>query len=269
MASTTTNPSTPQARILQASTSTPSPGSWRHPRFEEIARRQKANTFNDSNLRRVVWNGGALIALFVASSYPWYQTLNQLAQPLSTPLLLLFYLLGLYNITIAILPLLRKTDELADIPLTPTQRKLLGLDPNATPPFTPGTQYITPPRYPRSPTPRTISPANRSSGGDRGTPVSGSPSYGRDVADSPTGSPLWSKAVGSTRELGRRSSYGSPSPLGPGLGGRDGSVLGMPNTPSPTGRGASVGLNSKWLYHRGRSSSGGKGGFGGSALVGN
>jgi nucleoporin POM34 len=89
------------------------------------------------------------------------------------------------------------------------------------------------------------------------------------VSDSPTGSPLWSKALGSARDPVRRSSYGSPSPLGPGLGGRDGGVLGMPSTPSPTGRGASVGLNSKWLYHRGRSSSGGKGGFGGSALVGN
>lgn len=69
----------------------------------------------------------------------------------------------------------------------------------------------------------------------------------------------------------RRSSYGSPSPLGPGLGGSvlGGSVFGAPSTPSPTaGRGASVGLNSKWLYEKGRRDSGGRSPFGGSAVMG-
>lgn len=61
-------PATPQTQTLQAAVSTPSPGSWRHPRADEIARRQKANTFDDSNLRKIVWNGGALAALFYALS---------------------------------------------------------------------------------------------------------------------------------------------------------------------------------------------------------
>lgn len=61
--STPTRAQTPQATI-----STPSPGSWRHPRADEIARRQKANTFDDSNLRKIVWNGAALAGLFYASS---------------------------------------------------------------------------------------------------------------------------------------------------------------------------------------------------------
>ena len=199
---------------------------------------------------------------------PWFQTLNQAAQPLATPILFLLCLLGLYNITTAFLPLVKTKDELADIPLTPTQRKLLGLDPNIKPPLTPGTQYVTPPRYPRSPTPRTISPANRSSG-NLGTPISRSPSFGREVSGSPTGSPPWQKAVENARDPARRSSYGSPSPLGPGIGGREGSVLGAPSTPSPTGRGTTVSLNSKWLYNRGRSSSGERGVYSGSALVGN
>lgn len=62
-------PQTPQTQTLQAAVSTPSPGSWRHPRADEIARRQKENTFDDSNLRKIVWNGGALGALF----YAWSQ----------------------------------------------------------------------------------------------------------------------------------------------------------------------------------------------------
>jgi len=45
-------------------------------------------------------------------------------------------------------------------------------------------------------------------------------------------------------------------------------VFGAPSTPSPTaGRGASVGLNSKWLYEKGRRSSGGRSPFGGSTMV--
>jgi len=174
----------------------------------------------------------------------------------STTLFIFLCPLLLYNISIAVLPLFKKQDDLADIPLTPTQRALLGLDPNATPPLTPGTQYITPPRYPRSPTPRNISPASRSVS-SRGTPQSrkGSPALG---GDSPSASPLWQKIMGHGKDTSRRYSYGSPSPLGPGLGGNERSVLGAPNTPSPTaGRGATVGLNSKWLYEKGRRSSGG------------
>ncbi|CAD6592770.1 MAG: hypothetical protein ASARMPREDX12_006446 [Alectoria sarmentosa] len=208
-------PATPQTQPLQAALSTPSPGSWRHPRSDEIARRQKANTFDDSNVRKIVWNAVALVALFYVSSHPWIQTF----QPLTTPILLLVYLLGLYNIATALSPLVNNTDELTDIPLTPTQRSLLGLDPNATPPLTPGTQYITPPRYPRSPTPRNISPATRSAS-NYSTPITRSPSFGREGSDSPTASlaasPLWQKSLGRSRDTARRSSYGSPSFLGPG-----------------------------------------------------
>ncbi len=74
-------PATPQTPVIpQAVVSTPSPGSWRHPKADEIARRQKANTFDDSNLRKIVWNGGALTALFYASSqyvYTFARTRSQ------------------------------------------------------------------------------------------------------------------------------------------------------------------------------------------------
>ena len=278
-------PATPQPRTLQAAISTPSPGSWQHPRSDEIARRTKANTFDQSNLRKIIWNGGALAALLYALSQyvhssvpttkmtskpeltgqnnnsPWTHILTRTLQPITTPLVLLITLLGLYNILTALSPLIKTPDEMTDIPLTPTQRSLLGLDPTATPPpsTTPGTQqYITPPRYPRSPTPRNISPlatTSRSSGSTYGTPITKSPSFGRESSNSPganlAASPLRQKSLGKSEAM-RRSSYGSPSPLGPG-----GGVLGTPGTPSPTnGRGASVALNNKWLYQKGRSASG-------------
>ena len=199
------------------------------------------------------------------SNSPWFQSLSHYLQPLATPMLLGLYLLALYNLATAFLPLIKTKDELTDIALTPAQRALLGLDPNATPPPTPGTKYITPPRYPRSPTPRTISPANRNSS-NYSTP---SPSSGKERSGSPAASPLWQKATSNARDPARRSSYGSPSPLGPAFGGRDGSIMGAPSTPSPTGRGATVGLNSKWLYDKGRSSSGSRSMYAGSSLVGN
>lgn len=181
----------------------------------------------------------------------------QAFEPVTTPVVFLLYLLGLYNMTIALLPLIRNKDEITDIPLTPAQRALLGLNPNATPPLAPGTQYTTPPRYPPSPTPRHVSPITSSPNG-LGSPISRSPSFGRERSASPSASPLWQKTVSRGQVLARKSSSGTPSPLGPGIGMRDvSSVLGTPNTPSPTaGRGATVGLNNKWLYQKGRASSG-------------
>lgn len=148
---------------------------------------------------------------------------------------------------------MRKKDNLTDIPLTPSQRALLGLDPNDTPPNTANAQYITPPRYRRSSTPRNGSPSTPNSSNNN-SPFSknASPSQGplgNEPFFSPSASLMWQKAVGGSRDSSRRHSYGSSTPLRIGLG--------MPNTPSPPiGRGASVGLNSRWLYERGRVNSG-------------
>lgn len=156
------------------------------------------------------------------------------------------------NILTAFLPLIRPKDDLSDIPLTPAQRKLLGLAPSSAPP-TPGSQYATPPRYTRTPT-----PLNDSIGIYSGSPLSskggivqGSP---RDSPFSPNASPLLHKAVGGMASI-RRSSYGSASPLGPGA---QKSWFDGQGTPSPSlGKGSSsVQLNSKWLYERGRGSPG-------------
>lgn len=59
-------PSTPKA----TSTSAPpvegtfTPGKWRHPQLSEIVRRQNAATFGDKNLRKLVWNAGALMVIW-------------------------------------------------------------------------------------------------------------------------------------------------------------------------------------------------------------
>lgn len=260
------------ARISQPATATPSPGRWRHPGFDEISRRQRASTFDDSNVQRIILNAGFIVILWLLRSFLQSspETLSFVfsadVQSKIHNALLISISLPFINILVALFPLYKGQDNVPDIPLTPSQRALLGLDPNATPPLNPGTQYITPPRYARSPTPRNSSPAsnrsNRSSTGS--TPFSGrersseSPSFSRLASDSPfspSASPLWQKQLRSGHNS-RRESLVLPSPLGPG---KNDSRWCLPSTPSPVtgkGQGASVGLNNRWLYQRQRTSSG-------------
>ena len=56
--------STPVRQITTAGPPTAdSPGNWKHPRLAEIARRQSKNTFSERNIRQVVYNTAALVAL--------------------------------------------------------------------------------------------------------------------------------------------------------------------------------------------------------------
>ena len=56
-------PSTPNATPAAGTPSegTGTPGKWRHPHLSEIVRRQNAATFSDKDVRKLIWNVGALI----------------------------------------------------------------------------------------------------------------------------------------------------------------------------------------------------------------
>lgn len=167
------------------------------------------------------------------------------------------------QITIACLPLVRVKDDLSDIPLTPAQRKLLGLPPVSTP-VNPDIKYSTPPRYSRTPSIAGSAGSrgsyNNSPISGRGSPVVNSPLGGGNGSPySPLDSPLQQKNLG-TSTLGmslsasRRSSFGSGSPFGIST---SSSLLADPASPTPAGgKRTTVGLNSKWLYEKGRRSSG-------------
>lgn len=170
-------------------------------------------------------------------------------------------ILPVWNVGMACAPLLRNPDDMSDIPLTPAQRKLLGLPPSSKP-EAPNTVYSTPPRYARTPS---LAGSTRKASPSSSPLVSanGSPSTSRMTGSpySPVASPLLQKSVGYN---GRRSfsqgSGGSP------LSASTANILGAsfnssvfsepPATPSPPGgKRMSVGLNNKWLYERGRRSS--------------
>lgn len=162
------------------------------------------------------------------------------------------------NIAISCLPLVRPKDDLGDIPLTPHQRKLLGLPPSSTP-ATPNSVYSTPPRYLRTPSVSGSVGSNKtnSPGSAKDSPVSGGRINGSTYSQA--ASPLFQKAVGYN---GRRSSFSSSSQMNASTSSFNVSTASSlfpetPGTPSPsTGKRMSVGLNNKWLYDKGRRSSG-------------
>ncbi|OLN84922.1 Nucleoporin POM34 [Colletotrichum chlorophyti] len=253
-----------------------SPGTWRHPRLNEITRRRNATTFSEKNVRRIALNVAFILGLWLSQllskSYipaQWcvsrrqlsatHLTINRLSESLRSYLGWAYYLIQLIplaNIALAVLPLLRPADDLADIPLTPAQRKLLGLPPSSAA-ATPDATYSTPPRYSRTPSLAGSPASNRSYSGSplsgRGSPALGASLNGQSYSPSPlNNSP---SKFSASLNSNRRSSFGSSTNLGASTGS---SLFPDPGTPSPsTGKRTSVGLNNKWLYERGRRSSGG------------
>jgi len=155
----------------------------------------------------------------------------------------------------ALYPLYRPKDNLSDIPLTPTQRALLGLDPTATPSATPGTTYVTPPRY-RMSTSRKASPVSRQTSPLSATPTLSERRVSSGSSFSPASSPLFHKAVANGgRETSRRQSFGSSSPLARSNSFGEssiGSSIG-PSSPSPLGgKRSTLGVSNRWLYERSR-----------------
>lgn len=279
----TPRPSTP------ATQSPSTPGNWRHPRFEEIVRRQQASTFSDQNVSKIGYNIAALAALWLIQKtvqlcFPLYYLADWL-HPFwgyfawgTSYLLLATRIIFVYNILVALQPLIRPKDDLSDIPLTPAQRKLLGLEPTSTPPQ-PGSVYVTPPRYPRTNHSGSRSPGARSASysgspfdkskqspfdpdkpgstpGNLGASLNG----GRaSTSDAYSASPLLHKAMGGARNDLRRQSFGSPSPLGPGGAMSRGIIFEDPRSPSPApAQGQSSGLNNRWIYERQKASPGPK-----------
>lgn len=237
-----------------------SPGNWTHPRLREINRRRNRSTFNDKNVRKIAYNIAALIGLWilqwVADQVLSPDSFTRQTKTLLSWAYLALQALPLLNIGVACLPLFRTEDNLSDIPLTPGQRKLLGLPPSTTAPI-PNAVYSTPPRYSRTPS---ISGSIASKASFSGSPLSARGSvnkaaqqHGAGSPYSPAASPLNGKSGfnPSLNSNGRRSSFGSPVPLS-----NSASLFSEPATPSPSTKKTSVGLNNKWLYEKGRRSSG-------------
>ncbi|OAA75756.1 Nuclear pore complex component [Akanthomyces lecanii RCEF 1005] len=242
---------------------TDSPGTWRHPRLNEITRRREATTFSEKNVRRIAYNIIALLCFWTIQLL-----VKMYIGPTSvSPALRLYIswawtvvqLMPLVQVALACMPLFRARDEMTDIPLTDAQRKLLGLAP-APPASSPAKDltFSTPPRYSRTPS---IAGSVGSRGSytnsplsGRGSPFQSSTAGGGSPFSPPVDSPMLPKSGSNLFGAGannRRSSSGSPFSASTSM-----NLFGDPTSPSPAGKRTSVGLNSKWLYEKGRRSSG-------------
>ncbi|KAI0490473.1 nuclear pore complex component-domain-containing protein [Xylaria cf. heliscus] len=239
-----------------ATPATESPGTWRHPRLREITKRQEASTFTDKNIRRILVNIALFVAVIVLHSLVKKVLPTKRSAPhVWTYFRYTYYILltvPLCNIVINLWPLFRSKDDISDIPLTPGQRKLLGLPPSSAPP-TPGSTYSTPPRYMRTPS---------GSGSARRRSFSSSPILNRSPSNQGSPTPVGNGSNGTTTNnhllqramLGaRRSSISSPTPLGVSISTGSSIFSSGPESPSPSpaGKRSSVGLNSKWRYEKG------------------
>lgn len=295
-----------RAPAAQSTSRSSTPGSWQHPRLNEVIRRQNASRFDSNNVRIISLNVFLLAAsLYIISVFRYVYALQTRfhdfcllelinhtrlpprffasLQPFLSYILYLLRAFFLLNISIATMPLLRSPDACEDIPLTPAQRQLFGLPPMSRP-ATPQEeeQYVTPPRYSRSATPQSGSSLRADVPGsplaDRGMPLDGS-EFRKSVSNSPRPSPLGGSgrsnaegAYGERRRLSFQDSRGSPRSGGSGWPSEFDAALMSGGTSTPFMRSkASVSLNNKWLYEKGRGSprsgTSGLSGFGGSGSV--
>ncbi|KAK4467044.1 nuclear pore complex component-domain-containing protein [Cladorrhinum samala] len=275
---------TPVKQIARADASVKeSPGNWKHPKLQEITRRQNRTTFSEKNVLQIAYNVAIMAGLHLLRQ--WVLPLTPFRFLISSRLphvSVLLFLIPIVNITLALLPLVRRKDDLSDLALTPAQRELLGLPQSSAPP-TPNSVYSTPPRYSRTPSlagsPASIKSYSSSPLSNLASPSSLGYSPSKWSSNSPTKliasqlqyspvSPLLQKAIAGG--AGRRSSFGSGSALGAStasnFGASTASSFGAstassffgdgPPTPTPVnGKRSSVALNSKWLYERGRRNS--------------
>ncbi|KAK5056761.1 hypothetical protein LTR84_012293 [Exophiala bonariae] len=302
------DPSRPKTPVLRKdhTTPSPSPGTFRHPRMTEIVRRQAATTLTPERVRIAVWNM-AILALSLVLSYPIHACIDlgvalcfsknsgwsSGSLTFLRVLLQLFRGLLLLNAILALrpaLPYIAKTDNCEDIPLTPTQRALLGLPPStkATPASAgSNTGYITPPKYRRvsgsmfsgptsggATTGRRSASANysdsplsisRNKPGFSPTPESNRRTSDSPFAPSPVASPLFHKATNqasqqfsdldfsaSTQSFGL--STGTGLARSQSLRERSKKTSFGPASPTPGAGSPQMvpGVNYKWLYAKGR-----------------
>ncbi|ODV88948.1 hypothetical protein CANCADRAFT_148401 [Tortispora caseinolytica NRRL Y-17796] len=131
-------------------------GRWDHPSIGATQERLRKYSFTQTTARRIFMNAiGWLLFNFlrtVVSDFGIESLLNRLKLS-SYNVYLTYFSFGLqilfaWNIIDGVLKLIKPEDPMLDLPLTPTQRRLLGLTPRASPQ---GTPIPTPPKYIKSP----------------------------------------------------------------------------------------------------------------------
>ncbi|KAK9456396.1 nuclear pore complex component-domain-containing protein [Dipodascopsis uninucleata] len=127
-------------------------GEWRHPAFDVLHTRVSKAEFTQATSRKMFLNAASWLAYSIAvhwlRKWNWIQELSTANEKFSknmTYIGIILQLLFLWNILDGIMRLLKPRDKLEDIPLTPNQRKLMGLDVNVK--SNSAGRPVTPPKY--------------------------------------------------------------------------------------------------------------------------
>ncbi|KAK6498724.1 hypothetical protein TWF481_011299 [Arthrobotrys musiformis] len=234
-------PTTPSRAIVLSGQVTP--GSWKHPKLDEVLRRQDARSFSDRRVSRALKNAAALGTTFVVT-HLFYSSRIYSGLPRNDVTgvfyLGVYYLIFIvrvifaYNVAFAIIGPLLGPDPMIDIPLTNDQRSSLSLPPTpqSTATNNPAdvSHYITPPRYnrsshlPQSPlsarptTPTSVTPSGRTfanvSGISNISGISGISSLNLSGKKQPTRVTAAGSPIGPGQLLlGSPGSFRSPSPV--------------------------------------------------------
>ncbi|KAK9356838.1 nuclear pore complex component-domain-containing protein [Lipomyces doorenjongii] len=148
---TETKPELPTG-LLPATPNEIPKGEWRHPAFDQLHNRISKTEFTQATSRKMFLNALAWLVYSVAISWlsKWnlmqeLWAVNEKFAKNMTYIGAILQMLFLWNIVDGLIRLLRPKDKLEDIPLTPNQRKLMGLDANVT--TNSPAKPLTPPKY--------------------------------------------------------------------------------------------------------------------------
>ncbi|KAK9477784.1 nuclear pore complex component-domain-containing protein [Lipomyces japonicus] len=127
-------------------------GEWRHPAFDQVQERTSQTEFTQNTGHKMFLNALAWIAYAVVigwlRKWNWMADLtaqNEIFRKNMTYIGIALQLLFLWNIVDGLVRLLRPREKFADIPLTPSQRKLMGLDDKVK--TSSPAKPLTPPKY--------------------------------------------------------------------------------------------------------------------------
>ncbi|KKA27056.1 hypothetical protein TD95_002467 [Thielaviopsis punctulata] len=251
-----------------------SPGTWKHPRLDEIQRRRNASTFTEKNVRQIFLSLAALVILwavdYISAAYFGPESLSQSTRWFFSWIFTFLHAAPIANIGVACLPLVRAKDTMADIPLSNEQRQLLGLPLCANAPAA-DVKINTPPRYSRTPSMAGFVNSRVGYGGSLLSDLNDLPASSnmlplKSSQYAPMLSPLAYKSARSPNSTAlslvespsaMKTTFGSSTATSPGMGPGNSlsnfsaSLVSDVGSPSPSKR-ASVGLNSKWLYEKSR-----------------
>ncbi|RUS28405.1 hypothetical protein BC938DRAFT_481926 [Jimgerdemannia flammicorona] len=127
---------------------TPFTGRWENPAFRKLLEEKLEKGVKAEMADKIRWSLGGLLGMGIFSQTPFHRAFTTMFGKYFRYLEIFLCVLFIYNICEGMWNLLKPSENFANLPLTPTQRKMVGLDPRVKP--TVNNPVIPVPHYSRS-----------------------------------------------------------------------------------------------------------------------